>query len=95
MGAVAFLFGDEALKRISVLPNLDIARCEHCGLCVEVCPHHAVVLGDAGPQFLCPESCVESGIYGQSAVYCLSEEVCPNDVIAWPFEIILGDLRDQ
>ena len=76
-------------------PRLDFARCERCGLCVELCPHHAVLLRDAGPEFSCPESCVESCIYGESGVYCLSEDACPNNAISWPFEILLGDLRDQ
>lgn len=77
------------------LPVIDASRCGRCGLCTQVCPHHAVLLGDTGPVFSCPESCVESDVPGEPDVYCLPEEACPNDAMSWPFEIMLGDLRDK
>jgi ferredoxin len=71
-------------------PQVDESRCTLCGLCVELCPGHAVEMGERGPVFDCPELCP---IHQNGAValdfFCLGEEVCPTGAIAFSFEIVL------
>ena len=77
------------MSRTWALPQVDETRCERCGLCVEVCPYHAVQLGDRAPQFSCPEAGVSAGVYAEMGIYCLCEEACPSGAISWPFEIVV------
>jgi len=76
------------------LPQVDEARCTLCGLCVEACPCHAVKLGERGPVFACPETCLL--LLTSTEAFdcrCLCEEVCPTGAIACAFEIVLGAER--
>ena len=81
------------MNRKWALPKLDETLCNLCGLCVEVCPCHAVKLGERGPIFDCPEVCLGCpelclGIEG-AEVCCLCEEVCPTGAITCAFDIVL------
>lgn len=71
------------------LPQVDETRCTLCGLCVEACPCHAVKLGERGPIFTCPETCLPLHT-GTEAFDCrfLCEEVCPTGAIICAFEIV-------
>jgi formate hydrogenlyase subunit 6/NADH:ubiquinone oxidoreductase subunit I len=67
-------------------PQVDETLCNLCGLCVEVCPCHAVELGERGPIFDCPKECIiTEGLEN----CCLCEEVCPTGAITCAFEIVL------
>jgi ferredoxin len=83
------------MNRTGALPEVDEARCGHCGLCVQVCPWHAVQLGDRGPQFSCSDACAVAGIHVELGVYCLCEEACPNGAISWAFEIVIETSQDK
>ena len=78
------------MSRTWTLPQVDETRCTLCGLCVEVCPCHAVELGEQGPLFSCPEVCPGIGVCAEGADgYHLCEEVCPTGAITCAFEIVL------
>ncbi len=68
-----------------VVPYIDLESCTRCGVCVDVCPAEAVVMGLAGPEFSDPEACT----------YCtLCETLCPEGAIACGFVIVWeGDSR--
>ncbi|MEA3376249.1 MAG: 4Fe-4S binding protein [Chloroflexota bacterium] len=62
-----------------VLPEIDLERCDQCGLCVEHCPTDAVEMGPDGPSIVRPRDCT----------YCTDcEAMCPEGAIACPFEIV-------
>ena len=69
------------------LPQVDETRCTLCGLCVEACPCHAVELGERGPVFACPETCLHASAETCDCC-CLCEEVCPTGAITCAFEIV-------
>jgi formate hydrogenlyase subunit 6/NADH:ubiquinone oxidoreductase subunit I len=72
------------------LPQLDETLCNLCGLCVEACPCHAVKLGEQGPIFSCPDTCLTADTCIARANGCsLCEEVCPTGAITCAFEIVL------
>ncbi len=75
------------------LPQVDQDRCTLCGLCVEVCPCHAVELGERGAIFSCTEKC--SSIYACPGENPLCEEVCPTGAITCAFEIVLEPGREE
>ena len=64
------------------LPKLDEELCTLCGLCVAVCPHHGIHLGESGPVFDMREACDACG-------QC--EDVCPEGAIEMAFEIVLQE----
>jgi ferredoxin len=71
-----------------VVPDIDLAVCTRCGLCVELCPAHAVVMTENGPRFNQPEACT----------YCGDcESICPEGAIARSFVIVweTGDPMDR
>jgi NAD-dependent dihydropyrimidine dehydrogenase PreA subunit len=76
------------MDKTRTLPQVDEARCRLCGLCVEVCPCHAVEMGSRGPVFSCPEVCLSNGICADLSGCCLCEDACPAGAISWPFEIV-------
>ena len=64
-----------------IMPEIDAARCNLCGDCVEACPEGAASIED-GRVVLDPESCA----------YCGDcEELCPMGAIALPYDIVLAD----
>ena len=78
------------MGRAWALPQVDETRCTLCGLCVEVCPCHAVELGDQGPIFSCPAICPTPDACIASANGCrLCEGACPAGAITCAFEIVL------
>ena len=72
------------------LPEVDDARCGRCGLCVQVCPWHAVQMGESGPRFSCPDACAVAGVHAELGFYCMCEEACPSGAISWPFDIVMA-----
>ncbi|MGD8998465.1 MAG: 4Fe-4S binding protein [Anaerolineae bacterium] len=63
------------------LPQINLNRCDRCGICVELCPKNAVELGVNGPDIARPEDCT----------YCTEcEALCPQGAIACPYVIVWG-----
>ena len=55
-----------------VVPEIDLTRCDRCGLCVEQCPAAAVDMGPTGPVIARPLDCT----------YCAAcSEICPRQAI--------------
>ena len=65
-----------------MLPEIDINRCDGCGLCVTICRCGALVLIDNKVAVVQTVECE----------WCtICEAVCPRSAIQCPFEIVLGD----
>ena len=47
-------------------------KCILCGLCVNICPEHVLILGEHGPEAVSPEGCIACG-------HCVA--VCPREAI--------------
>lgn len=69
---------------IQHLPNIDLARCTACGLCVKHCPVQAVALIDGLPVITRPQACTYCG---------LCEEFCPPGAINLSYEIVMVSPR--
>jgi formate hydrogenlyase subunit 6/NADH:ubiquinone oxidoreductase subunit I len=67
-----------------VVPDIDMALCTRCGLCVECCPTHAVVMSSVGPSFADVRACTYCGA---------CETICPEAAIALPY-VIVWDAAD-
>ncbi len=64
-----------------VLPQIDLERCNRCGLCVQHCPTGAVEMGEKGPFIARPEDCI----------YCTEcGMLCPTGAITVTYEIVWG-----
>jgi len=64
------------------MPELDLEKCDHCGLCVSVCKCGAIVILES------TVSIIETNECG----WCtLCEMVCPLGAITCPYEITFGD----
>ncbi len=60
------------MARDWAVPEIDLARCDRCGRCVELCPAVAVDMGADGPFIARPQDCT----------YCAEcEEICPQRAI--------------
>ena len=71
------------------VPQVDESRCTLCGLCVDACPCHAIELGERGPVFSCPSTCLGHCAWAEGGgCCCVCEEVCPTHAITWEFEIV-------
>lgn len=65
-----------------VLPTIQPALCTRCGMCVILCPTHAVEMGPKGPFIARPEDCT----------YCATCDTrCPTGAITVSYEIVWGD----
>jgi len=64
------------------LPTIDETKCVGCGLCVKVCPNHALGIVNHRPQIIDPRAC-------DYAAAC--QEICPTGAINLLFEIVFGD----
>lgn len=63
------------------LPDIDLERCDRCGLCVQRCPTQAVEMGAGGPYVARPQDCT----------YCAAcDAICPQGAITCTFEIVWG-----
>ncbi len=63
------------------LPEINLALCDRCGVCVEQCPMGAVEMGDRGPFVARPGDCT----------YCATcDTICPQGAVTCAFEIVWG-----
>jgi NAD-dependent dihydropyrimidine dehydrogenase PreA subunit len=62
----------------SLLPKIDLNRCDRCGICITACPENALLLTNHGPIINAPHLCT----------YCTTcEDVCPQKAIRTPLFI--------
>ena len=54
------------------LTTVNKEKCVKCGFCVNVCPEQVFILGENGPEEVCPENCIACG-------HCVA--VCPKEAI--------------
>ena len=52
--------------------KIDESKCAGCGACINVCPHHAIKMGEDGKVIIDEEKCQKCGA-------CI--KVCPFDAI--------------
>lgn len=62
-----------------VVPDIDVSVCTRCGLCIESCPTHAVVMTEQGPSFADEQACTYCGV---------CETTCPDGAIALSYVIV-------
>jgi MinD superfamily P-loop ATPase len=61
------------------LPEINLALCTRCGVCVEICPTSAVEMKESGPFVARPADCD----------YCTAcEAVCAHGAITCTYEIV-------
>ena len=64
-----------------IMPIIDQARCDGCGLCVEHCPTGALAMQNGRPSLARPDLCS----------YCATcEDACPVQAIGLPYQIVLA-----
>jgi ferredoxin len=62
-----------------VLPEINLALCTRCGLCVQQCPTQAVEMRADGPAIVRPDACT----------YCTDcEAICPQGAVRCEFDIV-------
>jgi len=67
-----------------IMPELDPAQCDGCGLCVERCPTGALAMQGALAIIARPDLCS----------YCATcEDICPAGAIALPYQIVFAPER--
>lgn len=68
-------------NQASVIPIINLARCSGCGLCVDLCPTHAVDLSGGKAVIARPDDCT----------YCeVCESYCPEGAIGRPFTVVFA-----
>lgn len=65
------------------VPAFNETRCTGCGICVDVCPEHVLVMDTAAsrPRMLSEVECSYCGV---------CEDSCPSGAISLEYEIVLG-----
>lgn len=61
-------------------PQIDLEKCDGCGLCVGICTRHNIILVDGVVTFVEVIDCD----------WCtVCEAVCPREAISCPFDIVI------
>lgn len=69
------------------VPIIDAIRCTRCGLCIKVCPNHALSSDREGNIIVAqPDACDYVG---------LCEIACPDGAISRPFVVVWRDEQDS
>lgn len=64
------------------IPEIDLNKCDGCGVCAENCPSGAAAIIDGKVVMIHPEDCT----------YCTDcEGRCPVGAISCPYEIVLSE----
>jgi NAD-dependent dihydropyrimidine dehydrogenase PreA subunit len=70
----------------TIIPIINIDRCDRCGYCVSACPEDALQMTDEGPKFRQPITCT----------YCtVCEAICPQAAIRAPLTVKWGLVSDM
>lgn len=64
------------------IPQINLGKCNGCGLCVGVCPKCGLVVKQLRVEFIGGDGCTWCG---------LCEAVCPSGAIGCPFDIIFDE----
>ena len=67
------------MKNTEFLPVIDANKCVGCGLCVKLCPTHALALVDNVPCIANPTACDYHG---------LCQDACPTGAVSLTFELV-------
>jgi MinD superfamily P-loop ATPase len=63
-----------------IMPEIEVEKCDGCGLCVSVCARHGLILVDNVVTLVKEVECD----------WCTEcEAVCPTGAISCPFEIVI------
>jgi ferredoxin len=65
-------------------PQIDILKCDGCGLCVSVCAHHGLALVEHVVAFVGEDECTWCGT---------CEAVCTRGAIGCPYDIVVEEDR--
>lgn len=68
-----FFWGQEGPGGLRMYPKIQIDLCDHCGLCVEICPSEVYQMNQDAVQIVLPEECIECGA-------CVKQ--CPSECLA-------------
>ena len=63
------------------LPQIDLARCIGCELCVKLCPNNTLAMVQDIPIVSAPEACTYTGA---------CQEICPSEAISLTYEIVFS-----
>jgi len=65
---------------MSDMPSIDRQKCDNCGLCVEVCGCHALVMVGG----------VLTIVHTENCHWCtICEAICPKGALTCPFDIVI------
>ena len=74
-------FADWAMNSDKIMPEIDPAKCDGCGLCASLCPTGALAMQGALAVIAYPDLCS----------YCATcEDICPTEAIGLPYQIVLA-----
>jgi formate hydrogenlyase subunit 6/NADH:ubiquinone oxidoreductase subunit I len=71
---------------VDYLPQIDPARCTGCGLCVKLCPSHALSMINGIATFTAQEECNYSGT---------CQEICPTEAISLEYVIVFSEKSER
>ena len=63
------------------LPQIDLAICIGCELCVKLCPNNTLAMVQDIPTVSAPEACTYTGA---------CQEICPSEAISLTYEIVFS-----
>jgi len=66
------------------LPQIDLALCIGCELCVKLCPTNTLAMVQDIPTVSAPEACTYTGA---------CQEICPSEAISLTYEIVFSRER--
>jgi ferredoxin len=67
-----------------IVPEINYALCDQCGVCIAYCPTGAAEMGAEGPVIARPVDCT----------YCARcDAVCPRGAITCAYEIVWGEIN--
>ena len=68
------------------LPQIDLAKCIGCELCVKLCPTQALTMIQGVAVVSAPDLCTYTGI---------CQEICPTQAVSLTYEIVFSGWRNE